>query len=108
EIAHDPDMKQLLLPAIRADFTACEHYRYRPDRPLSIPVWAFAGAGDTEVQPTQMLGWGDETTGNFRHTVLPGGHFFNLTADSEFPSHLKHVLATPPLTREGLHHRKRE
>ncbi len=72
---HD-DLLDVLMPMIRADFAMIERYRYRPGPPLSCPISAWCGDGDPEVSPEAMRPWADHTSGGFRLTVLPGGHFF--------------------------------
>jgi medium-chain acyl-[acyl-carrier-protein] hydrolase len=92
EVAAAPAMRQLLLPTLRADFQVTDEYTYRPAPSLPCPVSAYAGRTDHEVLPDEMLGWGKETRGKFRHTVLPGDHFFNLDETSGFPSALCRLM----------------
>ncbi|MEV0128812.1 alpha/beta fold hydrolase [Dactylosporangium sp. NPDC050688] len=73
--AHD-DLLDLLIPMIRADFAMIENYRRRPGPRLTCPVTAWCGDDDPGVPPSAMVPWGDETSGPFTLTVLPGGHFF--------------------------------
>jgi medium-chain acyl-[acyl-carrier-protein] hydrolase len=93
EVAADPQVRALLLPTLRADFEVCETYRYRPEYPLDCPITSFAGEYDDEAPPPDMAGWAAETRSTFRHEILPGGHFFNLTPDGCFASRLLHALA---------------
>ena len=79
-IVAEPELLELLLPAIRADFSICETYEYRPEPPLPCPVVAFAGEEDAEVPPARMAPWRDHTSAEFTLHVLPGGHFFPRTA----------------------------
>ena len=72
---HD-DLVDLLLPMIRADFSMIENYRLRPGPRLTCPVTAWCGDDDPGVPPEAMLLWGDQTSGAFTLSVLPGGHFF--------------------------------
>jgi medium-chain acyl-[acyl-carrier-protein] hydrolase len=88
EVAADPDMRALLLPALRADLAVCETYRYRPEPPLDCPISSFAGDRDREAPSPDMAGWARETRSQYRHEALPGDHFFNLARDSGFAARL--------------------
>ncbi|MGN9809234.1 thioesterase II family protein [Micromonospora sp. BQ11] len=80
EIAAEPELLELLLPTIRADFSICETYEYRPEPPLPCPIVAFAGDRDEEVPPARVAPWREHTSAGFALHVLPGGHFFPMTA----------------------------
>ncbi|MEW2384384.1 alpha/beta fold hydrolase [Micromonospora sp. NPDC047707] len=80
EIVAEPELLELLLPTIRADFSICETYEHRPEPPLPCPVVAFAGDEDDEVPPERVAPWRDHTAAGFTLHVLPGGHFFPRTA----------------------------
>ena len=79
EVLENREMMELVLPALRADFTLCETYEYEPsDDPLTCPIVAFAGASDEEVSTAGVEAWASETRGPFRSHTYPGGHFFLL------------------------------
>ncbi|MEV4470098.1 AMP-binding protein [Nonomuraea salmonea] len=75
-LVDDERLRPVLLPALRADFTMHETYRYTPDEPLDCPVTAFAGSHDDDAPVEDVLGWREQTGGTFRLEVLDGGHFF--------------------------------
>ncbi|GAA2260320.1 thioesterase II family protein [Streptomyces indiaensis] len=73
----DPDLRELLLPAIRNDYRLIDDYRRRPDAPLlRAAVHALTGDRDPQVTPDQAAGWRAVTSGAFRLTVLKGDHFY--------------------------------
>lgn len=76
EVFAEPELRELLLPILRADFGWLDGYRYQPEPPLPVPVTAFAGDEDRDTGPRRMRGWSRHTTGPFRLHVLAGGHFF--------------------------------
>ncbi|MFK0180548.1 thioesterase II family protein [Streptomyces xanthochromogenes] len=76
EVCESPELLELLMPTIRADFAVCETYVRPPGQPLTCPVLAFAGTQDTEVPPSRVAPWEQETGGGFTQHLLPGGHFF--------------------------------
>ncbi|MEU5538897.1 alpha/beta fold hydrolase [Streptomyces sp. NPDC020362] len=72
----DPDLRELVLPAIRADFAAVARYGARPGVPLDCPVAGYLGAGDPDVSADDMTGWAAVAPRGFGLTVLPGDHFY--------------------------------
>lgn len=72
----EPELMALILPILRADLGWLHDYRYRTQAPLPMPVVAFAGTDDHEVNAEVMAGWRRHTTGGFRLSTVPGGHFF--------------------------------
>lgn len=76
EVLEMPELMELLLPALRADFKICETYRYVSEPPLSVPLMVLSGEGDEEVRPEHAAAWRSETTGECTIRSFPGGHFF--------------------------------
>ena len=76
EVFEHPELMQLMLPLLRADFEAIETYSYTPGPPLTCPVTAFGGLRDTELSREQLEAWREHTTGRFSLRMLEGGHFF--------------------------------
>ncbi|MEU1183225.1 alpha/beta fold hydrolase [Streptomyces sp. NPDC005820] len=72
----DAGVRELILPALRADYRAVAAYRGTPGAPLSCPVVALAGDGDTEASVDDVAAWARHTTGTFELGVFEGGHFF--------------------------------
>ncbi|MDH2425409.1 thioesterase domain-containing protein [Sphaerisporangium sp. TRM90804] len=82
ELRDEPELRELLLPVLRADFTWIRRYRYTPEPPLDVPVVAVAGLDDAEVPPPVMLGWGRHTSSRFRLRTVRGGHLFLADPDA--------------------------
>jgi medium-chain acyl-[acyl-carrier-protein] hydrolase len=76
EVLASPEIMDLLLPALRADFRICETYRYLPGPPLSSPVVVLFGRDDKDVRPQHAAGWRSHTSGPCVVRALSGGHFF--------------------------------
>jgi medium-chain acyl-[acyl-carrier-protein] hydrolase len=68
------------MPAMRADLSVCEGYRYQRGDLLDCAVTAFGGMDDERVTREDLAGWGGLTTGRFRMQVFPGGHFYIKTS----------------------------
>nr|QEO74856.1 thioesterase [uncultured bacterium] len=77
EVLEHPELMQLLLPTLRADFEAVETYTTeRPARPLGCPLTAYGGLQDAEVSRADLEEWRAYTAGKFVVRMLPGDHFF--------------------------------
>ncbi|MFI0897920.1 thioesterase II family protein [Streptomyces sp. NPDC020983] len=72
----DPDLLELVLPTVRADYTAVETYRYAPTPPLSCDVTVLIGDTDPKVNLDDAQAWAQHTRGRFCLRTFPGGHFY--------------------------------
>ena len=73
----DPELRELILPTLRADVEMHENYRpLRDTRPLPIPVVSLRGAEDDLVTAEQAREWAAATAAEFSHREVPGGHMF--------------------------------
>ncbi|THB81880.1 thioesterase, partial [Pantoea allii] len=77
EILENQELMQLLLPAIRADFTLVDHYKYVPRNPLNLSLTAVSGSNDKLINPLTITAWEDEISQSFTHKWLDGGHFYS-------------------------------
>ena len=90
----DPDLAELLLPVLRADYRMIETYRPPPVLPrLAAPVTAYAGARDTDGRLPDFEAWAQTTTGGFRLRIFPGGHFFLVPEEAALLTDLTAQLA---------------
>ena len=81
ELMSVPELMNLFLPALRADFEAAENYATRPGEfMLSCPIIALGGIDDPQVDRLHMEKWSSYTTAGYRARYYPGDHFFINTA----------------------------
>lgn len=71
----NPMVLRMILPAIRADLTVKNTYRYEPQQPLDVPITAIAGDTDPRASVESIAAWRDQTVRRFQTHTLPGGHF---------------------------------
>ncbi|MEW1647875.1 MULTISPECIES: alpha/beta fold hydrolase [unclassified Streptomyces] len=71
-----PDLRELLLPPLRADVEMHENYRAPSEVPLDIPVVSVRGESDELVDRAQAAEWDAATTAGCRQVELPGGHMY--------------------------------
>jgi medium-chain acyl-[acyl-carrier-protein] hydrolase len=76
EVLSSPELLELVLPTVRADFKAVESYRYEVEEPLECPIEAFGGTGDSSASAAELEPWAAQTRGPFRLRMFPGDHFF--------------------------------
>ncbi|MEV7979520.1 alpha/beta fold hydrolase [Streptomyces sp. NPDC086519] len=74
-----PEMRELLLPLLRADVEMHENYRPRSAEPLTVPVTSLRGRSDELVTAAQAAAWSDVTRGGFTTAELDGGHMYLTT-----------------------------
>lgn len=71
-----PDIREVVLPALRADLGLLDDYAYAPAAPLQCPLTAFSGRGDATTGDDAMSAWHRETAAAFDRETFDGGHFF--------------------------------
>lgn len=82
-ILKDPEVLEMFLPAMRADFTAYETYRFQAAQPLPTPITAFGGSDDSAVKGHTLQEWSMHTQAGFDARILSGGHFFPAVSGAE-------------------------
>ncbi|MEV1092343.1 thioesterase II family protein [Streptomyces microflavus] len=93
EIFADEGLREIVLPAIRADYRLVDEYDGGPRPLLDCPVYGYTGDEDTQVTPEQMRRWGELTRGDFRLRVFPGGHFYLRAEEAPLLADVTRVLA---------------
>lgn len=92
EVLDNAELMQIMTPIMRADFSVCETYVYRPEPPLVSPLSAWGGESDPRVSRDEVAGWREQTSGAFSMCMFPGGHFFLHTAEPLFFARLNQEL----------------
>lgn len=72
----NPDILELVLPALRADYRVLGTYRGPSGGPLTTGVTALIGDSDPIATVEDAHTWREHTTGDFTVKVFPGGHFY--------------------------------
>jgi surfactin synthase thioesterase subunit len=84
EILAEPDLLDLVLPAVRADLALSRGYPSAVlDARAAGPIAAVGWARDPIAPPALLSRWCEATTGPATSSVLPGGHFSFLDAPAE-------------------------
>ncbi|WP_019031049.1 thioesterase II family protein [Salinispora arenicola] len=84
-----PELREVLLPVLRADVAMHENYRPTARDPLSVPITALRGTDDHLVAREEAVEWAATTRVDFVYQELPGGHMYLV----EEPEPLLRVLS---------------
>ncbi|WP_431041551.1 thioesterase II family protein [Streptomyces sp. P1-3] len=76
EALDHPEMRELVLPTLRADCEMHENYTPSTDEPLSIPICSIRGTTDDLVDAELAREWRKATVDEFTFTEMPGGHMY--------------------------------
>ncbi|MEE1753767.1 thioesterase II family protein [Streptomyces sp. SP18CS02] len=96
----EPEVVEMLLPALRSDYQAVETYRYEPGPALGCPVVVLTGDRDPQVTAEEARAWREHTDGSFDLRTYPGGHFY---LNAHAPSVMETVAAQLRDVRAAAH-----
>ena len=85
-------MLSMVMPALKADLRLYRRYSYVHEPPLNVPIVAYSGDTDPNLQTGHMEAWREQTTSGFTQRVFPGGHFYFNNNLPEFLAALKEDL----------------
>jgi acyl transferase domain-containing protein/surfactin synthase thioesterase subunit len=72
----DAEMRDLMLPIIKADYEVNNTYLYRAHPPLAVPITSIGGRIDPYATGVHITGWREHTTDAFRSVFCAGDHYF--------------------------------
>lgn len=75
-VRENPDLLALVMPSLRADFTAFEAYVPVERSPLHVPVTVLRGLNDARVTESDAAGWQQSTSRHLVVHTVDAGHFF--------------------------------
>ncbi|MEJ2857986.1 MULTISPECIES: thioesterase II family protein [unclassified Saccharothrix] len=76
EALQDPEMRELILPTLRADVEMHENYRPSTHDRLPAPITSLRGSEDTLVTAAEAERWSEVTGAGFEYVEVPGGHMY--------------------------------
>ncbi|MEO1634569.1 MAG: alpha/beta fold hydrolase [Cyanobacteria bacterium J06631_9] len=74
-VLNNPELMDLMLPVLRADFTLLETYQHLPGEPFTFPITGLWGQQDTIVTKSEVAAWQTHTY-QFHLWETWGDHFF--------------------------------
>jgi medium-chain acyl-[acyl-carrier-protein] hydrolase len=88
-----PELIELMLPTLRADFRVVQTYKYGEAPALNCPITAFGGRADPEVAEWQLSEWRQHTNGPFSISLHGGNHACIVTDPREIQRRIGRDLA---------------
>ncbi|MDJ0396120.1 alpha/beta fold hydrolase [Rhodococcus sp. G-MC3] len=93
-LAH-PELRELLLPVLRADVEMHENYRPRVRTPLKVPITSMRGRDDLLVSSEQAAQWSTVSSAATETLELDGGHMYLVDQAAVLLRLIAAQLATP-------------
>lgn len=78
-----PELREMLLPTLRADVELHENYLAPPGRLLDVPITSIRGSEDELVSAEQAAQWQAATSAGCRLRELPGNHMYLIDSPVE-------------------------
>lgn len=93
EFLSHPLILRMILPAVRADLSVKNTYRYQPRPPLDVPITTIAGLDDPRAGVESIAAWREQTVRRFHAHTMAGGHFAVLEQPDVTLGHLGRALS---------------
>jgi pyochelin biosynthetic protein PchC len=75
-LLEDDDLRELMLPSLRADYRVLADYQAVAGPPIRTPIVGYLGDRDPGVSVDEVREWSAATQAEFASRVFPGGHFY--------------------------------
>ncbi|UYQ60912.1 thioesterase II family protein [Streptomyces peucetius] len=79
----NPEMRELILPALRADVEMYEGFLHDPAVELPVPITSLRGQDDDNVTLAEAQDWRNVTSCGFEFVEMEGGHMYLNQSASE-------------------------
>ncbi|MFF2547933.1 thioesterase II family protein [Kitasatospora sp. NPDC058063] len=87
-VLEDPELQEMSVELMRADIRVRDTFRYTEGATVSMPVQMLSGADDDVIEANAGEQWRTLALGEYRHDVLPGGHFYTPEVWRTLPSRI--------------------
>ena len=100
ELLENPELLELFMDLLRADFELVDTYEYHPAERLSCPITVYGGLHDKEVSSENCNAWKEQTSASFNMRMVSGDHFFIRNPVQDFVTAFRSdVLSAVPAPR---------
>jgi medium-chain acyl-[acyl-carrier-protein] hydrolase len=83
QVLLNPELMEIFLPVLRADFQINETYQHLPGEKLRCPLTVIGGSNDTRIPVETLQAWEELSLQPVGLHIIPGDHFFLHTAQEE-------------------------
>ncbi|MFJ5548549.1 thioesterase II family protein [Streptomyces sp. NPDC093225] len=92
-VLDDPDLRDMALELMRADVRVRDTFYHREGARVGVPVQVINGDSDEVIDPRAPEQWRRLAAGDYRHDVLPGGHFYTPEIWASLPTRIAALYA---------------
>ena len=92
EVLAEPELLELVEPALRADYQAIESHEFTLDS-VAAPILALLGADERTVAADDVAAWASLTSGGFRLETIAGGHNLLLANPADLAAAIRPLAA---------------
>ncbi|AEA65550.1 thioesterase II family protein [Burkholderia gladioli] len=96
QVLENPELMELVMPTLRADFELVSNYAYRRLPALDLPLSVLAGRADSHVSAEQAEAWRAETRAASELHWFDGDHFFIREHQAEVLERVASALSATP------------
>lgn len=100
-VLNDPDLQEMALELMRADIRVRDTFAHHPGHRVKIPLQVITGENDDVIDPDAGVQWKNLSLGDYRHDVLPGGHFYTPDIWRRLPTFIPALTAPTSPRSEG-------
>ncbi|MFI1973238.1 thioesterase [Streptomyces cinnamoneus] len=93
-VVGDPDLEGMALELMRADIKVRDSFHYTPGAKVRAALQMLSAADDPVIESDAGEQWRGVAQGDFRHDVLPGGHFYTPETWRRLPTHIAALNAS--------------
>ncbi len=76
EVLENPELMELVMPTLRADFEMAETYQFVEKGKLTCPISFYYGLQDKVKNQDNHAAWSQHTNNTYQSYAFPGDHFF--------------------------------
>lgn len=76
QVFDDPDLLEIVMPAVRTDYRALRSYSWTPGPALDVPLTVLVGDADPLAPVPDATAWGKVSDAATDVRVFEGGHFY--------------------------------
>ncbi len=100
-ILKSPDILDMFLHIIRADFSVCESHTISSLSNMTIPIFAFGGSEDIFASASEIRQWKQYTKSDFYFETFKGGHLFCKTSGKEMAEKISKTMKQASIELNG-------
>ena len=97
------DLREVIMPVLRADLALLENYQYQAEPPFAVPLTIIGGLEDRSASPEGLRRWSQHAQAPIKLRLIPGGHFYLRPPPTELIEILREDLAECAAQVHKLH-----